>query len=165
MLNTTLYQLYLNQKNNIMNFFIFECTKESILIFRIILRSLVQFSSIAQSCPTLCDSMNTAHQASLPITNSQSLPKLMSIVMPSNHLTLYSPLLPLSIFLNIRVFSNESALLIRWPKYGSFSFNISINSSALSFLYDPILTSIHDYWKNHSFDYMDLCWQSNFSAF
>ena len=187
MLNTTLYQLYLNQKNNIMNFFIFECTKESILIFRIILRSLVQFSSIAQSCPTLCDSMNTAHQASLPITNSQSLPKLMSIVMPSNHLTLYSPLLPLSIFLNIRVFSNESALLIRWPKHWSFSFNISpsnehpglisfrmdwldllavqgtlksllqpqfksMNSSALSFLYNPTLTSIHDYWKNHSLD-------------
>ena len=41
----------------------------------------------------------------------------------------------------------------------------SINSLALSFLYSPILTSIHDYWKNHSFDQMDLCWQSNVSAF
>ena len=69
-----------------------------------------------------------AHQASLSITNSQSLPKLMSIesMMPSNHLILCRPLLFLpSIFPNIRVFSNESALCIRWPKYCSFSFNIS----------------------------------------
>ena len=69
-----------------------------------------------------------AHQASLSITNSQSLPKLMSIesVMPSNHFILYHPLLlwP-SIFPSIRVFSNESVLRIRWPKYWSFSFNIS----------------------------------------
>ena len=67
-------------------------------------------------------------QASLSITNSQSLPKLMSIesVMPSNHLILCRPLLLLpSIFPSIRVFSNESALHIRWPKYWSFSFNIS----------------------------------------
>ena len=68
------------------------------------------------------------HQASLSITNSQSLPKLMSTesVIPSNHLILYCPLLLLpSIFPNIRVFSSESALRIRWPKYWSFSFNIS----------------------------------------
>ena len=69
-----------------------------------------------------------AHQASLSITNSQSLLKLMSTesVMPSNHLILCWPLLLLpSIFPSIRVFSNESALRIRWPKYWSFSFNIS----------------------------------------
>ena len=69
-----------------------------------------------------------ACQASLSITNSQSLLKLMSIesVMPSNHLILCRPLLLLpSIFPSIRVFSNESALYIRWPKYWSFSFNIS----------------------------------------
>ena len=69
-----------------------------------------------------------ACQASLSITNSQSLPKLMSIesVMPSNHLILCHPLLLLpSIFPSIRVFSNESALHIRWPKYWSFSFSIS----------------------------------------
>jgi len=69
-----------------------------------------------------------AHQASLSITNSRSLLKLMSIVsvMPSNHLILCHPLiLPPSIFPSIRVFSNESALCIRWPKYWSFSFNIS----------------------------------------
>ena len=68
------------------------------------------------------------HQASLSITNSWSLPKLMSIesVMPSNHLILCHPLLLLpSIFPNIRVFSNESVLCIRWPKYWSFSFSIS----------------------------------------
>ena len=69
-----------------------------------------------------------AHQASLSITNSRSLPKLMSIesVMPSNHLILCRPLLLLpSIFPSIRVLSNESVLCIRWPKYWSFSFNIS----------------------------------------
>ena len=69
-----------------------------------------------------------AHQASLSITNSRSLLKLMSIesVMPSNHLILCHPLLLLpSIFTSIRVFSNESVLCIRWPKYWSFSFSIS----------------------------------------
>ena len=72
-----------------------------------------------------------AHQASLSITNSQSLLKLMSIelVMPSNHLILCHPLLFLpSIFPSIRVFSNESVLCIRWPKYWSFSFSISPSS-------------------------------------
>ena len=72
-----------------------------------------------------------ARQASLPITNSQSLLKLMSIesVMPSNHLILSRPLFLLpSVFPSIRVFSNESALCIRWPKYWSFSFNISLSS-------------------------------------
>ena len=69
-----------------------------------------------------------AHQVSLSITNSRSLLKLISIelVMPSNHLILCRPLLLLpSVFPSIRVFSNESALRIRWPKYWSFSFNIS----------------------------------------
>ena len=133
-----------------------------------------------------------AHQASLSITNPQSLLKLMPIksVMPSNHLILCCPLLlPPSIFPSIRVFSNEPALRIGWPKYWSFSFNISpsnehsglisfrmdwlvgspcsprdsqessptpqfksINSSALSFLYSPTLTSIRGHWKNHSLD-------------
>ena len=72
-----------------------------------------------------------AHQASLSFTISQSLLKLMSIelVMPSNHFILcHSLLLPPSIFLSIRVFSNESALHIRWPMYWSFSFNISPSS-------------------------------------
>ena len=85
-------------------------------------------SSVAQSCLTLCNPMTAARQASLSITNSQSLLTLMSIesVMPSNHLILCRPLLlPPSIFPSIRVFSNESALRIRWPKYWSFSFSIS----------------------------------------
>ena len=71
-----------------------------------------------------------ARQASLSITNSWSLPKLMSIesVMPSNHLILCCPLLLPSIFPNIRVFSNQSAPRIRWPKYWSFSFNISLSN-------------------------------------
>ena len=149
-------------------------------------------------------SWTAAHQASLSITNSQSLLKLMAIesVMPSNHLILCHPLLLLpSIFPSIRVFSNESVLCIKWPKYWSFSFSISpsnehsglisfrmdcvgspcsprdsqessltpqfksINSSALSFLHSPTLTSVHDHWKNHSLDYTDLCWQSNDSGF
>ena len=134
----------------------------------------------------------TAHQASVSITNSWSLPRLMSIesVMPSNHLILcHRLLLPLSIFPSIRVFFNESALPIRCPKYWSFSFNISPSNGhsglisfrmdwldllavqgtlksllqyhsskpsilplALSFLCSPTLTSMHDYWKNCSFD-------------
>ena len=88
----------------------------------------VQFSSVAQSCPTLCKPMKRARQAPLSITNSRSPPKPMSIesVMPSNHLILCRPLLLLpSIFPSIRVFSNEPAFCIRWPKYWSFSFSIS----------------------------------------
>ena len=83
-----------------------------------------------------------AHQAFLSITNSQSLLKLMSIesVMPSNHLILCCPLLLLSsIFPSIRVFSNESVLRIRWPKYCSFSFSISPSneySGLISFTID-----------------------------
>ena len=71
-----------------------------------------------------------ARQASLSITSSWSLPKLMSIesVMPSNHLILFHPLLLPSIFPSIRVFSNESALHMRWPKYWSFSFIVSPSS-------------------------------------
>ena len=89
----------------------------------------VQFSSVTQFCPTLCDCMDCCTcQASQSTTNSRSLLKLMSIesVMPSNHLILCCPfLLPTSIFPSIKVFSNESVLHIRWPKYWSFSFNIS----------------------------------------
>ena len=89
-------------------------------------RSYIQFSSVTQSCPTLCDPMNRS-MPGLPV-NSQSLPKLMSIksVMPANHPMLCHPLLlPPSIFPSIRVFSNESTLPTRWPKYWSFSFSFS----------------------------------------
>ena len=86
----------------------------------------VQFShSVMSNSATL---WTTAHQTSLPITNSQSLLKLMSVesVELSNHLILCCPLfLPPSIFPSIRVFSNESVLCIRWPEYWSFSFSIS----------------------------------------
>ena len=86
------------------------------------------FSSVhSLSCVRLfVTPWTAARQASLSITNSQSLLKLMSIesVMPSNHLILCRPLLP-SVFPSVRVFTNESALCIRWPKYWSFSFNIS----------------------------------------
>ena len=87
------------------------------------------------SCVWLCATPWTAaRQASLSITNSQSLPKLMSIesVMPSNHLILSHPLLLLpSVFHRIRIFSNESVLRIRWPQYWSFSFNISPSNEDL----------------------------------
>ena len=87
-----------------------------------------QFSSVTQSCPTLWYPWSAARQAFLSIISSRSPLKLMSIesVMPSNHLILCHPLLLLpSIFLSIRVFSNESVLWIGWPKYWSFSFSIS----------------------------------------
>ena len=93
---------------------------------------LISFScSIQFSHSVVSNSVSpwtAAHQASLSITSSRSLPKLKSIesVMPSNHFILCRPLLLLpSIFPSIRVFSNESTLCIRWPKYWSFSFNIS----------------------------------------
>ena len=90
---------------------------------------IIQFSSVTQLCPTLLRPHGLQHsQASLSITNSQSLFKLMTIesVMPSNHHILCGPLyLPPSIFPSIRVFSNESVLHIRWPKFWSFSFSIS----------------------------------------
>ena len=88
----------------------------------------VQFISDAQSCLTLCNPMDCSMPGSLSITNSWSLLKLMSIesAMPFDHLILCRPLLLLpSNFPSIRVFSNESVLCIRWPKYWSFSFNIS----------------------------------------
>ena len=132
----------------------------------------------------------TACQDSLSITNPLSLLKLMSIelVIPSNRLILCRLVLLLpSIFPSIRVFSNESALGIRWPEFWSISFSVSpsseysglisfrmdwldacsprdsqessptpqfksISSSVLNFLYSPTFTSIHEYWKNHSFD-------------
>ena len=150
---------------------------------------MVQFSSVAQSCPTLCDPM-VCSTTGLPVHHQlQSLLKLMSIesVMPSNHLILCCPLLSPSIFPSIRVFSVESVLHIRQPKCWSFSFSISPSneySGLISFrmdwldllavqglsrvfsnttvqkhqffgaqlLYSPTLTSMHAYWKNHSFD-------------
>ena len=97
----------------------------------IMLGSFSSVSSVTQSCLTLATPWTAARQASLSITNSQSLLKLMSIesVMPSNHLILCHPLLLLpSIVPSIRVFSNESVRHIRWPKYWSFSFSVSHSS-------------------------------------
>ena len=104
-----------------------------------------QFSSV-QSCLTLCDPMDCSTPASLSITNSQSLLRLMSVesVMPSNHLILCRPLLfPPSIFPSIRVVSNESVLRIRWPEYQSFSFSISPSneySGLISFRMDWLIS-------------------------
>ena len=93
----------------------------------LLLEDSVQVSSVAQSCPTLCDPMDCSTPASLSITNSRSSLRLTSIksVMPSSHLILCRPLLLLPpIPHSIRVFSNESTLCIRWPRYWSFSFSI-----------------------------------------
>ena len=90
-----------------------------------------QFSSVTQSCSTLCDPMSRS-TTGLPVYHQfPSPPKPTSVesVMPSNHLILCRPLLlPPSIFSSIRVFSNKSALCIRWPLYWNFSFNISPSS-------------------------------------
>ena len=156
----------------------------------------VQFSSaqLLSHVWLLVTPWTAAHQASLSITNSWILLKLMSIesMVPSNHLILCHPFLLLpSIFPSIRVFSNDSVLCIKWPKYWSFSFStspsneysgliffridrwISLQSKGLSRVFSkttvqkhqffdiqfcfvlfngPTLTSVHDYWKNHSFD-------------
>ena len=96
--------------------------------YEIIKRFFIQFSCSVMSDSLRPQGLTAAHQASLSITNSRSLPKLISIesVMPSNHFIFFHPLLLLpSIFPSIRVFANESALHIRGPKYWSFSFNIS----------------------------------------
>ena len=104
-----------------------QCEHES--IFKYYLGVFVQFSSVQSlSCVQLfATPWTAAHQASLSITNSQNLLKVMSIesVMASNHLICCPLLLLPSIFPSIRVFSNESALHLRWPKYWSSSFNIS----------------------------------------
>ena len=130
----------------------------------------LQFSSVAQSCPLFATPWTAAHQASLFITNSWSLCKLMSTesVMPSKHLIPCHPLLlPLSIFPSIRVFSNESALRIRWPKYWSFSFSnspsnehpglisfrmdwlISLQSKGLSRVFSNITVQKHQFFSAH----------------
>ena len=150
--------------------------------------SSVQFSSVTQLCPTLCNPMDCSmpgfpvhHQ--LPELAQTHVHQVGDAIQPFHSLSF--PLLT-SIFPSIRVFSNETVLCIRWPKYWSFSFGISpsseysglisfridcfdvfavdsqkssptpqfksINSSVLSFLYSPTLTSIHDYGKNHSLD-------------
>ena len=98
---------------------------------------LVQFCSVAQSCLLFATPWTAARQASLSVTNSRGLLKLMSIesVMLSNHLILCHPLLlPPSIFPSIRVFSSESVLHIRWPKYWSFSFNVSPSNQHLGLI-------------------------------
>ena len=152
--------------------------------------SSVQLSSVAQSCPTLCDPMNHS-KPGLPVhyqlqeSTQTHVHRVGDAIQPSHPLSSPSP--PDPIPPSIRVFSNESTLHMRWPKYCSFSFNISpsnehpglisfrmdwldllavqgtlkssptpqfktINSSALSFLHSPTLTSIHDHRKNHSLE-------------
>ena len=154
------------------------------VLYKSILIIVFQFSSVTQSCPTLCNPMNRTpvlpvhHQ--LPEFTQTHVHRVGDATQPSHPHPLLLPSIPPS----IRVFSNESTLRIRWPKYWSLSFSISpsnehpglvsfrmdwldllavqgtlkglpqfeiINSLALSFLNSPTLISIHNYWKNHSF--------------
>ena len=164
--------------------------------------SSVQFSSVQSLSLVLLFATPwiAARQASLSISISWSSLRLTSIesVMPSSHLLLGRPLLLLPpIPPSIKVFSNESTLHIRWPKYCNFSISpskeipglisfrmdwlnlpavqgtlkslLQHHSSKTSILWCSTffivqLTPIHDYWKNHSFDWTDLCWQSNVSV-
>ena len=142
-------------------------------IYRILKMVSVQFSSVVQSCLTLCDPMDCSTQASLSITNSWSLPKLMftESVMSPNHLILcHLLLLPPSIFPSIRVFSNESVLLIRWPKYWSFSLSISPSSEysgLISFRMDWLdLLAVQGTLKSllqHRSSKASILWHSAFS--
>ena len=128
-----------------------------------------QFNSVAQSCLTFVTPWTTACQAFLSITNSWSPPKPMSIesMMPSNHLILYRPplLLP-SIFPSIRVFSNESALRIRWPKDWSFSFSNSPSSEhpgLISFRMDWLdLLAVQGSFLQHHSSKASILWHSAF---
>ena len=151
-------------------------TKNTFRYFQVSL----QFSSIAQSFPTLCDPMGcstpgfSVHHQLLELAQTHVY-QVSDAIQPSHPLSSPSPpSLDLSQHQRkMLFFSNESALRIRWPKYCNFSFSISpspcgprdsqesspapqfksINPSAVSLLYGLTLTSIHDYWKNHSFDY------------
>ena len=167
----------------------------------VFLLAVVVCCSVSKSFQTLCDPTECS-MPGFPVLHyllefaQTHIHWIGDAIQPS--LFSYPLLLP-SISPSIRVFSNESALRIRWPKYGGFSFSISpsnecsglisfridcfdllaiqgtlkslqhhnlkvINSWVLSLLYHPTLTSVHDYWKNCSFEYTDLCQQSNVSA-
>ena len=137
-----------------------------------VLSCSMQFSLVVHLCPTLCDPMTAARQASLSITISQSLLKLMSIelVMPSNHPFLCCPLLHLpSIFPSIRVFSIESALCIWWPEYWNFSFSISPSneySGLISFRIDwldllAIQGTLNSLFQHHYLK-VSILWHSAF---
>ena len=166
------------------------CWYLSDILFDIYLSWWTIHSSVAKSCPTLCNPMDCRCQAPVSSNISQILMSI-ELVMLSKHLILWHTLLLLSsIFPNIRVFS--TALHMKWPKYfgtlasasvlptrGWFPLGLTglislqskglsrifssitmfknMSSSALSLLYGSTVTIIHDYWKNHSFDYMGLC--------
>ena len=142
------------------------------LIWGVIFYEFIQFSSV-QSLVSDSLQLFATHQASLSITSSWSSLKLMSIesVMPSNHLILCCPLfLPTSIFPRIRVFSNESILHIRWPKYWSFSFSISPSnecSGLISFRMDwldllAVQGTLRNLFQHHS-SKASILWHSAFS--
>ena len=153
-------------------------------LFVVVVHSVMYDSAARQAslCLTICQSL-------------LKLMSIESVMPSNHHILYRPLFLLPSVFHSMRVFSNEVAKVLEFqPQYQSFQQIFRtyflqdglvgspcspkdsqessptpqlkrINSSALSFLYSPTLTSIHDYWKNHSFDQMDLCWQSNVSAF
>ena len=160
------------------------------------------YSSKINCCSASSDSLwsHGLHHVRLPSPSLSPGICSNSCLLMSNHLIFCCPLLLPSVFSNIRIFSNELALCVRWPKCWSFSFSISPSneySGLISFRIDWFdllvvhgtlknllqhhnskasvlwhsaffivqLTSAHDYWINHSFDYTNLCWQSDVSAF
>ena len=150
----------------------FEITVKTIVHGNLVL--VLKVSSVTQSCPILCDPMDCStpglpvHHQLLEFTQTH-LHWVSDAIQPSHPLLSPSP--PAFIFPSTKVFSNELALCIRWPKYWSLDGLVgspcsprdsqessptpqfkSVNSLVLSFLYSPTLTSIHDYWKNHSLD-------------
>ena len=167
--------------------------------------SSVQFISVTQLCPTLCYSMNHSMPGLLvhhqpPEFTQTHVHLVVDAIQPSHLRSSTSPLARSPAPPSIRVFSNESTLRMRWPKYWSFSFSISpsnehpklisfrmdwldllavqrtllssptpqfknTNSSVLSLLHSPTLTSIHDHRITHSLDQMELFWQSNVFLF
>ena len=187
------------------DFFFIETENSGNLVFLLILPYSLPCCYrcwVAQSSPSLYNPMDCSKPGFSTLDYLQELAQTpvhwVNAIQPSHPLPSPSPALNPS---SIRVFSNESALHIRWPKYWTFGFSISPSneysglisfrmdwldllavqgilkslhqhhSSKASilwcpaFLYGPTLTSIHDYWKKHIFDYRDLCWQSDVSAF
>ena len=162
---------------------------------------MFQFSLVADLCLTLCTPWAAARQASLSITNSWSLLKVMSLesMTPSNHLILCHPLsfcpqsfpasgsLPISWLFasggqSIGVSASAPVILVNiqdWFPLGWFNLlavqwtltlkrvfsNTTVQKHQFSLICGPVLLHLCDYWQNHSFNYMDLCWQSNVSAF
>ena len=122
---------------------------------------------VTKSCPTLCDPMDCSIQGSSVLHHLLELAQTPCPLSQWSHPTISSSVTPFSSF--PQSFPASGSLSLCYPGDSQESSSApqfqSISSSALSLLYGPALTSAHDFWKNHSFDHTDLCWQSDVSAF